>query len=492
MAGQDYPKRLEAGATQNVNIAGDYIFCKFADRPFTVIMDGSRVTMEGGDKYRNSGGFTEFEIENTDPLNPIAIILTIGQGDYNRQIVKGEITTVTGVRKADGRFVDDSRVSLSMNINPVYGYLGEQISAGDVLGSTSMFKTGNYASSHFKDMDLYNGQLYLLVNSSEYNPQRTAILVFNSSLQDFTVLRPPFAVENTEYLGVFCNVPELPGGYAYTRNTGIYCWSEAENSNELLFSVPDAIGGIMYDAGVLTVITSIGALGLKTKAYQYKIDSGTAVFYKQIDLDHIAYSEHITYDPIGKRYTFGRNTANGSNNVQVTDQNFNIIKTYALQVGGSISGGNSNYWLNVGDEFFGFHAQTDDAFYKLAAVDSTLTLRGFASSVGCDVSLIDPAYDSFATTADLELTREFGQLKASGQLIKAALELYYRKPLGESYMDNIYDVTIYQPITGAVLESIGGRSITLAALEVEDNFSAYFPSRLDITIDSKLPFIKGF
>lgn len=108
------------------------------------------------------------------------------------------------------------------------------------------------------------------------------------------------------------------------------------------------------------------------------------------------------------------------------------------------------------------------------------------------MSLIDPAYDSFATTADLELTREFGQLKASGQLIKAALELYYRKPLGESYMDNIYDVTIYQPITGAVLESIGGRSITLAALEVEDNFSAYFPSRLDITIDSKLPFIKGF
>jgi hypothetical protein len=68
--------------------------------------------MEAGDKYRTGRSFKEFEIENNDPLNPVVIVLTIGEGDYNRQIVQGNISITPGITRADGTFGADTRIEL--------------------------------------------------------------------------------------------------------------------------------------------------------------------------------------------------------------------------------------------------------------------------------------------------------------------------------------------------------------------------------------------
>ena len=496
---QDYSRLVPANSTVEIPVVGEFVYCKFSDGSVRVVINGKSTNMESGDE-RRSGDGTVFRGVNliNDTGADKYVIFVIGFGGFDRKIIQGEITTVTGVRKADGRFVDDSRVNLQMNINPVYGYNGEQITAGDVVQSASLFKTGDFADADFRDMDIYNGQMYLLVNGSRYVPERTAILVFDSKLQEFVITRPTFAVENTQYIDVFCNVPGLGDGHAYAKDNDIYYWDMSINDDVLMFSVPDTPSGMMFENGILTVTTppGTGAQGVAAAARKYRIEGNSATLVELIDLPSITLAEHANYDPINKQWTFGDLSMGSedapSNNVIVTDENFNIVRTYAFGIGGSISGTNNNYWVKVGNNFFGWKRSSDNNFYKVAAVDSVLTLRGFASSVACNVELIDPAYDPFATAADLIITKEYGRIKASGELIRAALELYYRQELGADYMDNVYDVTLYQPLTGYVLESIGGRSVTLAAIGVVDDFSAYLPSRLDITIDSNLPFKKGF
>jgi hypothetical protein len=493
---QDYSRLVPANSTVEIPVVGEFVYCKFSDGSVRVVINGKSTNMESGDERRSGDGtvFRGVNLINETGVDKY-VIFVIGFGGFDRKIIQGEITTVTGVRKADGRFVDDSRVNVQMNINPVYGYNGEQITAGDVVQSTSLFKTGDFAAASFKDMDIYNGQIYLLVNSFKYYPERTAILVFDSKLQEFVITRPTFATENTQYLGVFCNVPGLGDGHAYAKDNDIYYWDMSINGDVLMFSVPHTPSGMVFENGILTVTTPPG-VGFTAKARKYRIEGNSAVFVELIDLPSITLADHANYDPINKQWTFSSDTAGNendpTNNVIVTDENFNIVRTYAFGIGGSTSGGGRNHWVKVGDNFFGWMVEDEDNFYKVAAVDSVLTLRGFASSVACNVELVDPAYDSFATAADLIITKEYGRIKATGELIRAALELYYRQELGADYMDNVYDVTLYQPLTGYVLESIGGRSVTLAAIGVVDDFSAHLPSRLDITIDSNLPFKKGF
>lgn len=145
MAGQDIQKRLQPGQSQPVQVGGDFIFLKFADRPIVVIINGgessgSRVIMEAGDKYR-PGAFQSFEIENTDKERAAQITMTVGRGDYQRQIVKGELSVVTQLRKEDGELVDDTRSWSEVSFNyPQKGFVKEA-QAGQQVKSISYDET---------------------------------------------------------------------------------------------------------------------------------------------------------------------------------------------------------------------------------------------------------------------------------------------------------------------------------------------------------------
>ncbi|WP_430414461.1 hypothetical protein [Marinobacter adhaerens] len=126
MAGGDVRLRLQPGEEMPVTTPGDYIYLKQADRDIRVtITDGQGVqkpvVMTAGDKYR-PGPFYALNIANTSKTQPAKVVMVIGEGDFNRQIVQGEIIVDPRVKTADGSFVSDQREEHRLTVTLDYRY----------------------------------------------------------------------------------------------------------------------------------------------------------------------------------------------------------------------------------------------------------------------------------------------------------------------------------------------------------------------------------
>lgn len=499
---QDYPRVVPAGDSVEIPVIGEFVYCKFSDGDIRVVINGKTTRMESGDERRSGEGtvFRGVELVN-DTDTDKAVIFVIGFGKFDRKIIQGEITTVTGVRKADGRFTDDTRQTLQMNITPVYGYGGETIAVGDALDSLQVVSAPSspYEFSDFGDLKYNNGALYVYVNGTVET--RRDLFVIDLGLG--SAIRVPttnnwFADDGNFSKFAFCD--ELPGGFAVNwtstnRTNRVRYYDSATDALVEFLAVPYTIEWLEYREDTKELY--VGGYDFPDYVVRVYNMSGTvATFNREISLtektsDAFGVSpNHCFFNSDTLEWTICENSKGIGNNVLTADENFNGIQVYDIDPAGgsSISGGNTNYNILIGESFYGWGV-SDGLFYEAAAVESDLTVRGFASPVQCPVFNIDPAYDSFATRANVSVTNDFGRIKVDGELIRAALELYYRKFLDDGYMDSVYDVTIYNPTDGSVLQSIGGRSITLARLGIADNFSGYFPTRIDITVDSDLPLI---
>jgi len=489
---QDYSRLVPANSTVEIPVVGEFVYCKFSDGSIRVVINGKSTLMESGDE-RRSGGTTVFRgvtlINDTDVAK--SIIFVIGFGGFDRKIIQGEITTVTGVRKADGRFIDDSRVGLAMNINPIYGYTGEQINVGDILGSNQITGIpGNpYQFANMRVMRFFDGYPHLYLT-------RAGVTSFLKIDENLNVIGTIVEGWFDDDIRIIDRCESVSGKYvfkngAFQRGDEVLYYDPVLAREKLLINVGQEISCIAVRGDFMYVLIDPAEIIKK-----YKVEDGSATLEETISISAIGQVlsqgglSQFAYNPLSDTFIILTDGTANEPNAVVVDNQFNIMQSYSLNPeNATSSGGNNNGYVFAGDAFYGFsEGSQGNPIYKLSAVASELTLRGFASAVSCDVSLIDPAYDSFATGADLTVARENGRVLASGELIRAALELYYRQPLASGYMDNIYDVTIYEPFADSILESIGGRSITLAALGIEDNFTAYFPSRIDITIDSQLAF----
>lgn len=139
MAGGDIKQRLAPGQEMPISVSGDYIFLKFADRDISVVItdgEGAQkpVVMAVGDKYR-PGPFKQFLVRNTDDKRPAQIIMTVGQGDYNRQILAGEISVTPGVTRSDGTRAADSRKILEFEVWPELDVSGGGAVRGRVVSN---------------------------------------------------------------------------------------------------------------------------------------------------------------------------------------------------------------------------------------------------------------------------------------------------------------------------------------------------------------------
>lgn len=127
MAGQDYRLIIPANATLPMQVVGDFVYCKQADRPVYVQVDGKTIEMEAGDKHKPAKKFNGIEIENkTD--NPVQVVFVIGVGDYNRQIIQGEVSVTPGIRNSAGDFLEDTREEFSYLLN------GYNVDPVDIVG----------------------------------------------------------------------------------------------------------------------------------------------------------------------------------------------------------------------------------------------------------------------------------------------------------------------------------------------------------------------
>ncbi|HBM23151.1 MAG TPA: hypothetical protein DD411_06220 [Alcanivorax sp.] len=115
----DHSITVAPGAEFPVQAAGDFVFCKFADRDIRVIIQSSPRTMRAGSKWRPAGGFEAGDVivQNPDPVNPVAVVLTIGVGDFDDQIIRGDVTVTPVLRSADGSTKQDTRTTVEMQLD---------------------------------------------------------------------------------------------------------------------------------------------------------------------------------------------------------------------------------------------------------------------------------------------------------------------------------------------------------------------------------------
>jgi hypothetical protein len=131
---QDYARLIPAGQTVEIPVVGDFIYCKFSDGEIRVVINGKSTNMESGDERRSGDGtvFRGVNLINDTGVDK-SVIFVIGFGGFNRRIIRGEVSVVPQIRKADGSLVDDTRTSVTGSISyPQNSFVLERF-AGDVI-----------------------------------------------------------------------------------------------------------------------------------------------------------------------------------------------------------------------------------------------------------------------------------------------------------------------------------------------------------------------
>jgi len=132
---QDYVRLIPAGQTVEIPVVGDFIYCKFSDGEIRVVINGKSTGMEAGDERRSGDGtvFRGVNLINDTGVDK-SVIFVIGFGGFNRRIIRGEVSVVPQIRKADGSLVDDTRTSVSATINyPQGDFIVDRVAGEPVL-----------------------------------------------------------------------------------------------------------------------------------------------------------------------------------------------------------------------------------------------------------------------------------------------------------------------------------------------------------------------
>ena len=486
MAGQDYKRLIPAGGAFPLETGGDYIFLKFADRPIDVIVNGgrggqTRITMEEGDKYR-PGAFEALEFQNPDPDRPAQVVVTVGEGDYNRQIVKGEISVEPILRNADGTTKPDTRYDLAVSVNPL-SVASEALASGDQVGAGVSDELGNTPTQNF----------------ISFGPNRT-IYIF-SDANNTNYLTTIYDRDTLAYQGVATGLrlgyaPGGPVAVTYVPGQG---WLYLTDVGQLYRCNP---GGGKTDsasysnlgnfAGDAAAVRSMIYNDRDQELYIYATGADNNTVIRVLDTDLALVREIQT-------------TQNGNNGTWLFDE-FDRIHTHARTDGT----GGMNYWeydeagafgrtFNVG----GLSYEDDDNFQCAIRYREYLYItkswnpaqvrqyvyEGFtpkpelaAVRPGCEFRSVLMGYTTPNITANITATVTLSGVELSGEVIKAAIEYYFRRRAPADYLDHVY--ALDSNTTGFMTTGSGNR--TFAAANIDDNFTVTLPGKLVLKLDQEL------
>lgn len=478
MAGQDIKKRLNPGQPQQVNVGGDYIFLKFADRPVDIVITGgrsggTRVTMEAGDKYR-PGRFDSFEVQNTDPDRPAQIILTVGEGDYNRQIVQGQVSTLPTVIRADGTQSPDTRYPICFTA-AVTDDTVKEVMAGELFNE--------YSADPFSDQSAFirNGVVYfpkvnpagLIIDRVQVSPFKVlGRITVDSEWTDGGVVNPYFkysekndlvygftvnggisysAVTFDQFLsgriGAVQNIQSDYQGFAVTKwgvsDNGYieFYVDNLEDDNLKTVLRFDAQGDLKDE--IETPYATFNALYLGDGRAIAKvrengdvktgwIDPETLAFIEESDVPENFPTNEAGYDRINRQVIYYRNN----------NQTIYVGSIEDYRIGGYLT------VITGGDQF----VKTD----QIPIFEGT-TIQNLAGY----------------------------KYTAKGQIIRTLLTAYFLKTegklIGEEYLDHVFG-----------LEISNGRKVISGSYSffnqaIADNFEITLPVDLKLTVDNNLP-----
>lgn len=482
MAVQDVKLRLAPGETKEIQRPGRFIFCKFSDRQVSVIMDQARIEMEVGDKHVSTDRFKSFQVQNLDQEREAYLIFVVGDGDFDRMIVQGELSIVPILRNADGTTSPDTRHDLVINVQP-YKLSIESFEAFDLIKTNSIAGTGSTGSLICYGPD---GTLW---NFSE-----TSNGAYPTTIWDPETLDLLYAQEGWRLI-------QKPDGnisfksIAYAPENGFI----AVNVDNRAWTVSRNVGGFTADYGFLA---DIAEPGYTFSAIAYDETRGEVVTYyragggaKAVYRDPVTLEKNseLTFDPSitfegemwaldpfsGRHCAFG---GIGNNEVWIFERNGDFVETVGYPTGFSPGNLSQPMQVNRNDLIVAYESST--ARLDIRALTDFASKPEFSAvRPGCEYQAGLLNYQSPQITADITVSETMAGVTVTGEVIKAALEFYLRRVVGDNYLDHVYGLDVSNPGFNRIVTG----NETFKRAGVLDDLAITVPAQIVIKIDNELP-----
>jgi len=453
---------VEPGAEFPVMAGGDFVFCNFAAHDIRVIIQDSPRTMRAGSKWRPAGGFVagDLIVKNPDPVNPVAVVLTIGTGDFDDQIIRGEVTVNPGIRGRDGVFIDDTRSTVRLsaafgNITPreyIAGGLVATVGGGQYTAKPTILDDGRVLSC-----DTTGDDWTLFRNWPVGDGESIVGLGDGSGVQVGAELLVP-AGENVPGEGYRIVVNRYDAATLQFREKMVTeaPWRNVSPSNPAIYALAAGFGRYFIgQSGAVDVVDEKGVLvGELTPS---NVNSPRGVVIRGGVLHVFSGSTQSTsmaiYDPL----TLAALPVSESRLPEVNG----IFYGYGLSQRGTL--------------FFGGTGSLEEYAISDVTISASGTVSACAGSGRFKAGQVD-------TIAELYTQRlENGRVLASGQLLRAVLEIYAGRYMPNDYLDYIYAVKAdnLNGISPRVIDA-GGQSF--AAAGIADDAAGTFPQTIEITL----------
>ena len=484
----DHSITVAPGSEFPVQAAGDFVFCKFADRDIRVIIQNSPRTMRAGSKWRPAGGFEAGDVivQNPDPVNPVAVVLTIGTGDFDDQIIRGDVTVTPVLRTADGTTVPDSRRTIEFMVNVT--------KSQNVAWENGELKTVLIASGGTVDQR----QAAAACVTDQYlvtaSPNNSADTLNYFSLETGELLESVNVMDIPE--PIFPNSPTPAGeikDLAFNRWRGtVWYLSDVGVAYELVGRGPGIIRAI--DVAAMTSYPASEQYHDIWGGLTWINESTVAIVNRWIQGSYPTGSIHIVdivsgrelrviepdERPLGSieyvNETGELFVRSGGNQVVAVPAfgatSGRVVGEAAVSVVANASRREWGTWENNASRLE-LYSAADVSYYAVGSV------RG--RECGAGAVLMKPQHMDVESAIFSVPVAETGRVRVSGELIRSILEMYGGGLPSDDYLDSVYAFEV--PGQG-VSQGTGGSSF--AAAGVDDYFVIESPAVVRLTVDNRL------
>ncbi len=477
MSQQDVKLRLAPGETKEIQRPGRFIFCKFSDRQVSLIMDQARIEMEAGDKHVSADRFSSFQVQNLDQEREAYLIFVVGDGDFDRMIVQGEISIEPILRNADGTTKPDTRFTLEIDLLPVSGQV-TTLSPGAVLAQVDApYKS---AGGVFVRPDgivahtVWTNEPDLFFGVAEFDEQLNLI----------GTVQATYSALDTSTTKAFCWVPLA--GYIVVKDNAIVSLASGTTlaanvfdqtgslaNGQLIESLcDDGKGNViaMNRHGEIVVLSQNGFTLIQSKVLPvYSKGSGIRAA--------------ICRDNFSGDYLVQTNNDNGW---QRYDSGFELIENLpakshypAIDEGRDIQ----RNALYVSRDFQS--SGIDVLKLVFQEYQTSPVIQAVKPFCGLNNALLK-RNDPIVLTAQITATEGPNGIQIEGELIKAALEYYYRTKVPDDYLNHVYGFDVSRDKNGYPFKQLISGNRTFDAANIADNLSTLAPSRVTVILDNEL------
>jgi hypothetical protein len=465
MSQTDVNKIVPASGQINVPVRGEFVFFKTGASRVRVTIHDESVVMEPGDVRRVTKPFSGFEMTNLSGIDQ-AVELVVGFGEYNRLVVRGEISSFSSVLGSDGVARLDTRKRISYDIGltvadpKTFTYLGDTgqfnvalQTGGKAIRQTAILPNGNVLAL-FQDGLFYLGEFSRLDGTQ-----------IGSRSSGFT--QAPSAIEHHPTFGNLIK-----------RFSGELCQADGIEFVELPEGYLDISGRSYYPDG--SVISFTGGVNPKVRLFNSLYASASV-----IELESSQYPTLGGIDVIADPLNYGSVLINPGSSGQ-TVKRFNLFTKVIEDTGAT--GFNANNRIRYNHQLKQFYkinleSGSPGIIRTLSSIDGKFFGRGMVTKSG-NARIKKGNYSKEIPNRGDQFFYDEDSNTLRADIIRIIADDRYQDAGQLAAPDNYLDYVHAIEIDGEALENTGPSSFQRAG--ILDEFTINNPSRVTIEITDEL------